>query len=111
MPRDYRVYLDDMLQAIDRILRYSRGLSFEAFSLDDKTLDAVVRNLEIVGEAAKQVPDTIRQVYPGVDWAKISGLRDILIHQYFGIDVVIIWDIVQNKIPDLRRQISNILIE
>jgi uncharacterized protein with HEPN domain len=94
MPRDCEVYLEDMLQAIEKILRYSNALSFEAFSSDDKTLDAIVRNLEILGEAAKQVPDAIRQAYPTVDWAKISGLRDILIHQYFGIDVVIIWDIV-----------------
>jgi uncharacterized protein with HEPN domain len=109
MPRDYKVYLEDMLQAVDRILRYSAELSFEAFSADEKTLDAIVRNLEILGEAARQVPDSIRQAYPTVDWAKISGLREVLIHQYFGIDVVIIWDIVQNKIPDLQRRISEIL--
>jgi uncharacterized protein with HEPN domain len=109
MPRDYKVYLEDMLQAVEKILRYCSGLSFETFSADDKTLDAVVRNLEILGEAAKQVPDSIRKDYPAVDWMKISGLRDILIHQYFGIDVVIIWDIVQHKIPVLQRQIVQML--
>ena len=109
MPRDYKVYLEDMVEAGEKIRRYTEGLSFEAFASDEKTVDAVVRNLEILGEAAKQMPDSIRLANPLVDWTRISGLSDILIHQYFGIDVVIVWDIVQNKLPTLRRQINQIL--
>lgn len=74
MPRDYRVYLEDMLEAGEKIHRYSEGLSFNDFVSDEKTMDAVIRNLEILGEAAKQVPDFARQANPQVDWSRISGL-------------------------------------
>ncbi len=109
MPRDYRVYLEDMLESAEKIGRYTERLSFEDFESDEKTVDAVIRNLEILGEAAKQVPKSVRLAHPQVDWTRISGLRDILIHQYFGIDAAIVWDIVQIKLPVLREQISRIL--
>ncbi len=111
MPRDYKVYLEDILEAIGKISRYTVGLSQEAFSKDERTLDAVVRNLEVIGEAIKKVPGKIRSKHPEVEWKKIAGLRDILIHEYFGIDVAIIWDIVQNKLPVLEKQINQILSE
>ena len=111
MPRDYKIYLEDILEAIDRIRRYTAGLSLKTFSSDQKTLDAVVRNLEVIGEAVKKVPDEVRLKYPLVDWKKIAGLRDILIHEYFGIDAEIIWDILQSKLPPLEEQILNILSE
>jgi len=111
MSRDYRVYLDDALEAIRRIENYTRDLSFEAFSADEKTVDAVVRNLEIIGEAIKKVPAEVCSRHPNVEWKKISGLRDILIHHYFGIDLAIIWDIVSKKLPDLKDQIQRILSE
>jgi uncharacterized protein with HEPN domain len=111
MPRDYKVYLEDILEAIGKIQRYTANLSQEAFSGDERTLDAVVRNLEIIGEASKKVPGKIRSKYPEVEWKRIAGLRDILIHEYFGIDIDIIWDIVQNKLPVLEKQINQILSE
>ena len=82
MPRDSSVYLEDILEAIARIRRYTRGLSREAFADDERTLDAVVRNLEVIGEAVKQLPADVRSREPAVAWQKIAGLRDILIHQY-----------------------------
>jgi len=109
MPRDYRIYLEDMREAGEKIMRYAEGLSFETFSADEKTVDAVVRNLEILGEAAKQVPDFVRSAHPQADWYRIAGLRDILIHQYFGIDLAIIWDVIQNKLPSLLQEIDHIL--
>jgi uncharacterized protein with HEPN domain len=105
MPRDYKVYLDDILQAITRIQEYTAGLSPTAFAGDAKTFDAVVRNLELIGEAAKAVPEVIRSEHPEVDWKRISGLRDILIHQYFGVHAQIIWDIIKNKLPALEERI------
>lgn len=111
MPRDYKVYLEDILEAIGKISRYTAGVSQEVFSRDEKTLDAVVRNLEIIGEAIKKVPGKIRSKYPEVEWKRIAGLRDILIHEYFGIDMDIIWDIVQNKLPELEKQVKQILSE
>jgi len=109
MPRDYKVYLDDILEASGRIRDYTSGLTLEGFKNDTKTLDAVVRNLEVIGEAAKKVPDDVRSRYPDVEWKKIAGLRDILIHEYFGIDVNIIWDILKNKLPSLEKQVRKIL--
>lgn len=109
MPRDYRVYLDDILEATEKIREYTAGLSLKDFKGDSKTLDAVVRNLEIIGEAAKKVPDEVRLQAPDVAWKKIAGLRDILIHEYFGIDVTIIWDIIENKLPVLENDVRRLL--
>ena len=111
MSRDYKVYLEDIQQAAAKIRKYTAGLSFEGFAADDKTQDAVVRNLEIIGEAVRNLPEEIRAQRPGVDWQKISGLRNILIHEYFGIEITIIWDIVQNKVPVLEEQVSGLLEE
>lgn len=85
--RDYRVYLEDVLGAISKIRRYTLGMSRESFAADDETINAVVRNREVIGEAVKQLPPNLRALHPGIEWQKIAGLRDILIHQHFGIDV------------------------
>ncbi|MBM4121037.1 MAG: DUF86 domain-containing protein [Nitrospira sp.] len=111
MPRDYKVYLEDVLEAIGKIRRYTTGLSMDALSKDDKTFDAVVRNLEIIGEAVKRIPEGVRGKYPDVDWKKIGGVRDILAHEYFGIDIEIIWDIIQHKLPVFEEQVKQILRE
>jgi uncharacterized protein with HEPN domain len=109
MPRDFRLYLEDVIEAIAKIQRYTAGVSFQQFSTDEKAVDAVVRNLEIIGEAVKRIPDEMRQKDPAIDWKKIAGLRDILMHEYFGIDVEIIWDIIQNKLPVLEASIRSML--
>ncbi|MBI2346261.1 MAG: DUF86 domain-containing protein [Deltaproteobacteria bacterium] len=109
MPRDYKVYLEDIVEAIGKIREYTTGLPVESFLRDSKTIDAVVRNLEIVGEAIKNVPEEIRMQHLDIEWRKIAGLRDILIHEYFGIDSDIIWDIIQNKLPVLEAQVRTIL--
>jgi uncharacterized protein with HEPN domain len=111
MPRDYRVYLEDILTAIGKIKRYTEGLSKQGFAADDKTIDAVVRNLEVIGEAVKQLPADMRSQEPGIEWQKIAGLRDVLIHQYFGVDVDILWDIIENKLPALEVAVTSLMPE
>ncbi len=109
MPRDHRVYLDDIIEAINRIAIYTQGQTLSVFSKDLKTVDAVVRNLEIIGEAVKKIPQEIKDQNPNIEWKKIAGLRDILIHEYFGIDTDIIWDVIQNKLPSFKNRIEKII--
>jgi len=109
MSRDPRLYLDDIREACEKILRYSQGLDLDQFVQDEKTFDAVVRNLEIIGEATKHIPPEMRARYPNVEWHKIAGLRDIVAHEYFGLDEDILWDVVQNRIPVLLDSIQQIL--
>jgi uncharacterized protein with HEPN domain len=111
MSRNPRLYLEDIQYSCAKVLRFTAGLSFEQFKQDDRTYDAVLRNLEIIGEAAKNVPDEIRQRFSFVEWRKISGFRDIAAHKYFSISDSIAWDIIQNKIPELSAQITQILSE
>jgi len=107
--RDYNLYLDDIVEAAKRIEKYTKSLTLEELKKDTLILDGVVRNLEIIGEAAKNIPIQIKEKYPEIEWKKIAGLRDILAHGYFGIDVEVVWDIVKNKLPILKTQVNRIL--
>lgn len=109
--RDYRLYLDDMLEAVKRIEKYTKSLILEKLKKDDLVLDGIVRNLEIIGEAAKNIPAQVKEKHPEIEWKKMSGLRDILAHEYFGIDLEVVWDIVKNKLPILKMQVNRILKE
>lgn len=103
MPRDYRLYLDDILEAIGNIRDYISGMDYPAFCQDRKTQDAVVRNLEVIGEAASRLPGPTRSAADEIEWRKITGLRNILAHEYFGISLPVIWDLVQNKLDPLAK--------
>jgi uncharacterized protein with HEPN domain len=109
MPRDHRLYLDDILEAIGRIRRHVGVMDFAAFKADEKTVDAVIRNLEVIGEAARNVPDPLRQSCPETEWRKIVAPRNILIHDYFGVNLEIIWDIVEHKLDDLESTCRKLL--
>ncbi len=111
MPREYSQYLEDILEAIARIEEYTGGMSFEEFAEERMTQDAVVRNLEIIGESVKNIPEEVKRERSDIEWRKIAGLRDILIHAYFGIDIEIVWDIVKSELPPLREKIEEMLFD
>jgi uncharacterized protein with HEPN domain len=104
--RDYTLYLKDILAAIDAIEGFVAGMSLKTFQADDKTVSAVIRKLEIIGEAAKQVPDEVRQDYSSVPWKEMAGMRDKLIHFYFGADHELVWKTVTERLPKLRLDIQ-----
>jgi uncharacterized protein with HEPN domain len=109
MPREYKLYLEDILESITKIDDYIGNMNFDDLKADTRTIDAIVRNLEVIGEATKNIPSEIKDKYPNIEWKKIAGIRDILIHAYFTVDLEILWDIVKNKLPYLKREISLIL--
>jgi uncharacterized protein with HEPN domain len=111
MSRDYQLYLEDMQEACRKLLRYSEGLTFDQFVENERTYDAVIYNLVILGEAAKQVPPPVKERYPLVQWRKIAGLRDISVHRYFGLDEDVLWDILQKEIRPLLAQIDQVIAE
>jgi len=111
MQREYRLYIDDILEAIEKIERYTQSMSFEDFKRTPVVVDAVLRNLEIIGEAAKHIPTDIKRAHKDIEWKKVAGVRDILIHEYFGVNLPIVWDIVINKIPELKESVKQILNE
>lgn len=103
MSRDEIMYLQDIAQSCEKILRFTNGLTHADLTQDEKTYDAVIRNLEIVGEAAKHISAELRKQLPDIEWRKVAGLRDMLAHAYFGIDDDILWDVLQNKVPQLAK--------
>jgi len=107
--RDSRLYLEDILESADKIERYTKNLSFKTFSADSKTIDAVVRNFEIIGEAARQLPGTIKAKHHYVEWRSMIDFRNVIIHEYFGIDLEIMWDIIKTKLPPLKKQLKKVL--
>ncbi len=107
--RDHRLYLKDILTAMESIEAFIYGINFKEFQADDKTASAVIRKLEIIGEAAKYVPDEIRRSYPDIPWKEMAGMRDKLIHFYFGIDYQLVWKAIKERLPKVKQRIRKIL--
>lgn len=107
--RDWRLFVEDILECIGKIEKYIKNMEFDKYEKDSKTIDAVVRNLEIIGEASKNIPENIKMRYKNVYWKGIVGLRNRIIHEYFGVDLKIIWHIIKEEIPILREQMEDIL--
>ncbi len=109
MSRDVRLYLEDIQLSCQKIIRYTAGMSLDVFLQDERTYDTVIRNLEIIGEAARNLTSEFQSNHPEIAWRKTTALRNIIAHEYFGVKDEIIWDIIQNEIPELGKRIQSIL--
>lgn len=107
--RDVRLYLQDILEAMDSIESFIGGMTFEQFAADDKTSSAVLRKLEVIGEATKAIPDDVRAKHTAVPWKEMAGMRDRLIHSYFGVDMALVWTAVKERIPAVRPEVQKAL--
>jgi uncharacterized protein with HEPN domain len=108
---DFRVYIQDILEAIQRIDEYLTGITFEEFSKDNKTIDAVVRNFAVIGEAARNVPVSVKRKHPEIAWKRMRGMRDKVIHEYFGVDPHILWDTSKIDLPASKQLLKELLSE
>jgi uncharacterized protein with HEPN domain len=111
MTKRYDLFLSDILDSMNSIEEYIEGTDYDDFIANKMMVDAVLRNLEILGEAAKNVPDHVRAKYPKIPWRRMIGLRNIVVHEYFGVDLENIWKIITTDIPEIKPEISRVLDE
>src|SRR3989338_3795867 len=111
MKREYGDYIQDIIDSIKEAGEFTKELSFDDFKEDKKTVNAVIRSLEIMGEAAKKIPDDLRRKYSKIPWKEMAGIRDKLIHEYHGVDLEIIWKVVKEELPPVKPNILKMLKE
>ena len=111
MSRNESLYLGDIQESCEKILRFTKGMTYKEFIHDELHFDAVLRNLEVIGEAVKNISEETRITYPNVKWRKIAGFRDIVAHEYFGVNEETVWDIVKNQVPGLLEIVKTMLEE
>jgi uncharacterized protein with HEPN domain len=109
MTRAVVLYISDILQQMEDALEFIQGITYEQFVGDKKTINAVLRSIEVIGEAAKNVPEGIRARYPDIPWKEMAGMRDKVIHFYFGVDQEIVWLVVSERIPELKPKLEQVL--
>ncbi|HEX2187890.1 MAG TPA: DUF86 domain-containing protein [Longimicrobiaceae bacterium] len=110
-PRDLALRIADILDSIGRIERYTAGMTFDAFEADEKTTDAVLWNFQVIGEAARHVPAEVSARFPGIPWAEMCGMRNVIVHQYFGVDLEIVWQTIRDRLPPLVAALHRLLDE
>lgn len=106
--REITDYLDDIRNAISEVEDFTRGMDFEAFVTDKKTINAVIRSLEVIGEATKHIPSSIRKKHPEIPWTRMAGMRDVLIHDYMGVDLKTIWNVIRERLPELKIHLKKV---
>lgn len=108
MKKDYRDYLNDIFESINDVESFTKSMTFDSFRRDKKTIFAVIRCIEVIGEAAKKVPKSIKDKYPAIPWVKMVGMRNKMIHEYFGVDTNILWQTAREDIPSLKLLVKEI---
>ena len=111
MKKEMRVFLEDIKESVERIEEYTQGMSKEHFMEDIQTQDAIIRRLEIIGEAVKNIPEDFRSKYPDIPWKQVAGMRDVLIQGYFGVNLERVWAVVKRDLPELKPKVLRILEE
>jgi uncharacterized protein with HEPN domain len=106
--QDISDYIEDILNAIAEIVEFTKGMTFENFSADKKTSNAVIRSLEVLGEATKHIPGSFRKKYPDIPWSKMAGMRDVLIHDYMGVDLKTVWKVAIERLPELALMMESL---
>jgi len=109
--REILDYIEDIISAMDKAMDFVKNMSYEEFTRDDKTVYAVVRAIEIIGEAVKNIPGNVRKNYPEIPWKDMAGMRNKVIHEYFGVKLNIVWRTVKEEIPPLKPLFEKILKE
>ncbi|MDO8563929.1 MAG: DUF86 domain-containing protein [Nanoarchaeota archaeon] len=109
MSKDYKTYFKDIVDAIEKIDKYTKDCDFEKFKSSSLISDAVIRNLAIIGEAVKNIPAEVKKDYDEIEWKKIAGFRDMVIHSYSNVDLEIVWDVVENKLSELKRTCEKVI--
>jgi len=107
--RNTVLLLEDILQATEKILSYTQGMSFDEYMVDTKTVDAVVRNFSIIGEAANKIPPEFKSAHPEIEWHRIRGFRNRIVHEYFDIDHELVWQIKDENLPELKKKLAILL--
>jgi uncharacterized protein with HEPN domain len=107
--RDYGDYIQDILDSIDDIRDFVAGMTFDQFTKDRKTINAVIRSIEVIGEAAKRIPESLRSKHPEIPWKKMAGMQDKMIHEYAGVDLEILWKVATEEIPLIKPPMQNVL--
>jgi uncharacterized protein with HEPN domain len=108
-PRDWRFRLEDILQAIEEINQFTKGMTYSTFCSDTRTMKAVLYSLAVIGEAARHIPEEVKLKYPEIPWRDISDMRNVVIHEYFGVDPEILWETIHNELPSLQALLKSIL--
>ena len=111
MKREYRLYIEDIADAINKIIEFIESMNYDDFLGDDKTRSAVVRKLEIIGEAAKNVPDSVKHKHKTIPWKEMAKMQDKISHDYFGVDYEIVWKVLKEKLPPLKLQVQEVLTD
>ncbi|HDH45380.1 MAG TPA: DUF86 domain-containing protein [Thermococcus sp.] len=109
--RSVKRYLQDILDAIEKIKKYTAKVDYEMFSKNQMMIDAVLMNIAIIGESVKKIPEDVKEKYPDIPWKDIAGMRDKVIHDYFGVDVNIVWETIKKNVPELEQKIKVMLKE